>query len=148
MSGSAPTLAAVARGAPRPARTLAEEAANRFYHLAKLNGRQGRLREGVKAMKQAADVMATAHGLAVTWRKVGHRPTQAEYASDWGVDVRTAERDFALWRQVFCNVPVFEGNELDIYTVAERLVLDYGDRLARDEPQAGLSVPLDAFALS
>lgn len=128
----------------RPAGTLAEEAANRYYHLAKLDGGHGKLRAGVLAMKQAADAMATVHGLAVAWRELGRRPSQADYAEYWHLPLRTVERDFAHWRKAFANPAVFPGNELDVYTVAQRIVLEHGELL--DQPQqAGLSIPADVL---
>jgi hypothetical protein len=137
------------RRQPRPAKTLAEEAANRFLHRAKANGDADRLRlrASLRAMKQSADVIATAHGLAVAWRELGHRPTQQEYADYWGFDVRTAERDFKRWSEVFGRRWVEDfpdlGPELDIYTVAERLVLEHGELVASDDPQAVLSAPFE-----
>jgi hypothetical protein len=146
MTGPTPTMPGVARPKNRP-KTLIEEATDRYYLLAERHSEQpsGRFREALRAMKKAADAMATAHMLATTWRKLGHRPTQAEYAAEWKVDLRTAERDFERWRQAFCNSDEFPGAELDIYTVAEQIVLDHGE-LIDAGPQAVGSLPSAALA--
>jgi hypothetical protein len=109
-------------------------------------GKPVRLRERLRAMKNAAEVVSTAWCVAVTWRELGHRPTQAEVAQSWHTELRTVQRDFKRWAQVFTNAEVFEGNQLDIYTVAERMVLDHGASLERDQPQAALSLPADIAA--
>ena len=86
----------------------------------------------IKAFKLTADALATPVALAIAQVKgagvdVWTQPTQAEYAAFWKLPLRTAQREWALYRHVF-------GEEARPETVAARLVLDYGRRL---EEQGG-----------
>ena len=139
MSGDRHTLGPVPRRQPRT-KTLAEEAADRFYLLAKRDGRDGKI-EALKAVKRGADVMTTAWCLAIAGRRSENGwPSQADYAAFWGIDERSAQREWHFWREVFGNPDVF-GDQLDINDVAQRLVAEFGATLDKAEPQAGLSVP-------
>jgi hypothetical protein len=53
------------------------------------------------SMKQAADVCGLLWALANTTHKFGHYPTQAEYAAEWKVSERTAQREWALFKRAF-----------------------------------------------
>jgi hypothetical protein len=53
-------------------------------------------------------------------------PTQAEYAEWWGFDLRTAQRQWALYRQVL-------GDEADPLVVAKAIHNEYTARLRKRE---------------
>ncbi len=53
------------------------------------------------SMPQAADVCGPLWALAKTTHDLGHYPGQAEYAAEWNISDRTAQREWALFKCAF-----------------------------------------------
>lgn len=53
------------------------------------------------SMKQAADVCGLLWALANSTHHLGHYPSQAEYAAEWKISERTAQREWALFKRAF-----------------------------------------------
>lgn len=65
---------------------------------------EGLRRSGVgqiKAAVQGAQVVADIWALAFAAHQLGHWPTQPEYAAFWKITDRTAQRQWARFRQAF-----------------------------------------------
>jgi hypothetical protein len=88
-------------------------------------GKKPGARDWMRASKLAAQAVllpvqlaiANAHGAGADgW------PTQQEYAAWWKISERSAQREWAEFRQVF-------GAEADPYDLAQRIAANYGARL-------------------
>lgn len=90
------------------------------------------------AMKQAADACATIWAVANAAEKLGHYPSQAEYAETWDVSERTAQREWALFRRAF---PTEETPER-----LARLLMSEPDRRL-DDASSALTMPAPADLL-
>jgi len=55
----------------------------------------------LKSIHKAAAVCASLWQITYTWQKLGHYPTQAEYADEWKVSERSVQREWALFKQAF-----------------------------------------------
>ena len=90
----------------------------------------------MRAMKGAADALATAGALAIAaTRSENGFPTQAEYARYWKQSERSAQREWDRFRKAFPNE---EGPE----RLAKLLVTQYSKRLReREDPSIAFSLP-------
>jgi|SRR5579884_3010398 len=95
----------------------------------------------LKAYKLASDAVQLPVCLAIAQVKGaaadGGWPTQAEYARFWGLTDRTAQREWARYREVF-------GPDARPEELARQLVAEYGRRLAEGErgnPALVMSAP-------
>ena len=97
----------------------------------------------VRAMKGAADALATAGALAIVASKSDNGfPTQAEYAAYWKQSERSAQREWERFRKAFPNE---EGPE----HLARWLASEYGRRLAqREDPSIAFSLPASVLTAS
>lgn len=99
----------------------------------------------LKAYKVASDALQLPICLAIAQVKGaaadGGWPTQSEYARFWKMTDRTAQREWALYRQVF-------GPDAKPEDLARQLVAEYGRRLEKDEagPSLVMSAPASLLA--
>jgi hypothetical protein len=96
-----------------------------------------------RAMKGAADAIATAGALAIaaTHSENGF-PTQAEYARYWKQSERSAQREWERFRKAF---PDEEGPE----RLAKVLMTGYSRRLReREDPSIAFSLPASVLTAS
>lgn len=93
------------------------------------------------SFNKASEALSTAVALAVAYRSGagadGAWPTQAEYAAFCEVDVRTAQREWRVFREAFPG-------EKDPRRLAELLAREYGRRL--EDRGAMLSAPATLLA--
>jgi hypothetical protein len=124
-----------------PPKMLGEVAAVNLLGRAENRGMLAQLRatrEGAEAVTAIACLaLAAVHGAgAADW------PTQYEYAEHWGINLRRAEREWALVRLAF---PGERGPD----RIARLLMLDYRSRLEEAGAAAAFSVPYSgAFAIA
>jgi len=90
----------------------------------------------MRAMKGAADALATAGCLAIVAAKSDNGfPTQAGYATYWKQSERSAQREWERFRKAF---PGEDGPE----RLARAIVAEYSRRLAeREDPSMAYSLP-------
>lgn len=96
-----------------------------------------------RAMKGAADALATAGALAIAASHSENGfPTQAEYAAYWKQSERSAQREWNQFRKAF---PDEEGPE----RLAKVLLSQYTRRVAeREDPSVAFSLPASVLAAS
>lgn len=99
----------------------------------------------IASVKKASDALGTAVALAIAALRGaatdGGWPTQAEYATYWKITERTAQREWALFRQAFPN-------ETSPDRLARWLTVEYRRRLEQGDTSLVLSLPADALALA
>lgn len=74
-----------------------------FLNIEAAAGRQTSVRslKSFRSMKAAADAVEPIWGLAMARSKLGSWPNQTEYAEFWGISERTAQREWAAFRNGF-----------------------------------------------
>jgi hypothetical protein len=132
VTGAALTLS----GVPKYPRTLGEVAVRNI--LAQNGAGKPSLVAQARAAKQAADALTVAVALAISAYRNDGDYSQKTYATWWEITDRTAQRDWESFRRAFPG-------EQTPQRVAERIVAEYGQRMAELEPRAGLSLPADVL---
>jgi hypothetical protein len=123
--------------------TLAEVATRNLLAAREASGKTRlSMREQFKCAKLAADAVATIACLAITAEALGRDrstwPTQQEYADFWKVNVRHAQRQWALVKQAF---PGEDGPD----RLAQHLWANWRRDLARRRSDFALSVPAEGL---
>jgi len=117
---------------PERQKTVAEIAVGNI--LASRGIAEPGLIEQARAAKRAADAVSAALALAISAYRNDGDYSQGTYASYWKVTRRVAQRDWEAFREAF---PGLDSPE----PLARAIVAEYGRRLEKLNPSAGLSVP-------
>ena len=91
-----------------------------------------------KASRNAATVGQTVCMLVIAFQRLGHWPTQVEYAEEWNISVRTAQQQWVLFRRAFPG-------EQSPDRIAKELALSVGDLITE---RSGLTIPAPAELLA
>lgn len=76
----------------------------------------------LRAVSQAADACVTIGALALARRDLDHWPTQVEYAERWNMSERSAQREWARFKEAFPNEDGPERLARHVYAeISERL---------------------------